>query len=81
MPARHIGLPVWRGILSETQMTLDEALAIILGPKIAHDITMAQGQHWAVVAAMAAATMDDDPKAIAILRAHAKARSTGGGRG
>ena len=36
-------------------MTLDEALAIILGSKIAHDITMDQGRHWAVVAAMAAA--------------------------
>lgn len=36
-------------------MTLDNALAIILGPKIAHDITMSQGQHWAIVAAMARA--------------------------
>jgi len=51
-------------------MTLDEALAEILGPKIAHDITMSQGRHWAVVAAMAAATTDQNPKAIQTIRDH-----------
>jgi len=53
-------------------MTLDEALAIILGPKVAHDITMSQGQHWAIVAAMARATADQDPEAIATLRRHTR---------
>jgi hypothetical protein len=53
-------------------MTLDEALAAILGAKCAHDITMDQGQHWAVVAATARATTDQDPEAIATLRAHLK---------
>lgn len=58
-------------------MTLDEALAIILGAKIAHDITMGQGRHWAVVAAMARATTDQDPKAIQTIRDYvAKERRT-----
>ena len=74
LPARHPGLPVRRGILSEAEMTLDDALAIILGPEIAHDITMTQGRHWAVVAAMAAATTDQVREAIATLRAHVKAQ-------
>ena len=51
-------------------MTLDEALAAILGPKVAHDITMDQGQHWAVVAAVARATTDQDPVAIRTIRGH-----------
>lgn len=55
-------------------MTLDDALAIILGPKIAHDITMAQGRHWAVVAAMAGATLDQDPEAIHVIREHVAAQ-------
>ena len=56
-------------------MTLDEALAVILGPKIADDITMSHGRHWAVVAAVARATTDQDSEAIATLRAHVNARS------
>ena len=55
-------------------MTLDEALAIILGPKLADDITMSQGQHWAVVAAMASATTDQDAEAIATIRRHVALR-------
>lgn len=53
-----------------TPMTLDEALAIILGLEVADAITMEQGRHWAVVAAVARATTDQDPKAIAVIRAH-----------
>lgn len=55
-------------------MNLDEALAAILGPKVAHDITMDQGRHWAIVAAMACATTDQDAEAIATLRAHVRSR-------
>jgi len=55
-------------------MSLDGALATILGSKIAHDITMSQGRHWAVVAAMARATTDQDPEAIRVLREHVAAR-------
>ena len=51
-------------------MTLDEALAVILGPKIADDITVSHGRHWAVVAAMARATTDQSPEAISVIRAH-----------
>lgn len=51
-------------------MSLEDALAEILGPKIAHDITMHQGRHWAVVAAVALATTDQNPVAIATLRQH-----------
>ena len=55
-------------------MTLDEALAIILGPEIADATTMDQGQHWAVVAAMARATTDQNPEAIATIRRHVAER-------
>ena len=55
-------------------MSLDDALAIILGPKIAHDITVGQGRHWAVVAAVARATIDQDPEAIRVLREHVATR-------
>lgn len=51
-------------------MTLAEAIAAILGPKLAHDITMSQGQHWALVAAIADARMSDDQEALAVLRAY-----------
>jgi len=37
---------------------------------LAHDITMSQGRHWAVVAAVARATTDQDPEAIRVLREH-----------
>ena len=49
---------------------LDEALAIILGPKTADAISLDMGQRWAVVAAMAAATTDMDPRALATIRKH-----------
>jgi hypothetical protein len=51
-------------------MTLSDAIASILGPKTAHGITMAQGEHWAFVAAVAAANTDDDPEALKAIRAH-----------
>ena len=51
-------------------VTLDEALAIILGPEVADAISLKQGRHWAVVAAVARATTDQNPEAIAVLRAH-----------
>ncbi len=58
-------------------MTVSEAISIILGPDLAHDITMSQGEHWAVVAAVASATTDMDPDAISTLRDHiAKRRPT-----
>ena len=55
---------------AEIEMTLSDAIAVILGPKVAHGITMAQGEHWAFVAAVAAANNDDDPEALKALRAH-----------
>ena len=51
-------------------MTLSDAIAEILGPKVAHSITMAQGEHWAFVAAVAAANKDDSPEALAAISAH-----------
>lgn len=59
-------------------MTIDEALAEILGPKIAHDITMDMGRHWAVVAAMARATTDQSAEAIATIRRRVQARESEG---
>lgn len=53
-------------------MTLDQALEIILGPEVATKICLQQGQHWAVVAAMALATTDQDPEAIETLRRHVR---------
>jgi len=49
-------------------MGIHEAVAAIIGDQRAHDITMDQGIHWAVVAAMAEATTDHDPEAIAFIR-------------
>jgi hypothetical protein len=53
-------------------MTIDEALAIILGPELADSISLDMGQHWAIVAAMARATTDQDPEAIRTLREHVR---------
>lgn len=51
-------------------MTLDEALSVILGPERADAISLDMGRHWAIVAAVAAATTDMDPRAIAAIRKH-----------
>ncbi len=49
-------------------MTLEEAVFAILGDETGHAIIADMGVHWAVVAAVAAATTSDDPKAIATIR-------------
>lgn len=51
-------------------MDINEACRKILGGKTAVAIIADQGLHWAVVAAMAAATTDDDAEAIRTLREH-----------
>ena len=51
-------------------MTAEEACHAILGDELAHSIISDMGVGWAVVAAMADATTDDDPEAIEALRAH-----------
>ena len=51
-------------------MTLSGAIASVLGPELAHAITMDQGEHWAFVAAIAGARTTDNPKALKVLRAH-----------
>jgi hypothetical protein len=48
-------------------MNIREACASIMGEKLALAIIADQGIHWAVVAAMAEATTDDDPAAIAAI--------------
>lgn len=49
-------------------MSTEEACYSILGAELAHAIIADQGLSWAVVAAMAEATTDDNPEAIAALR-------------
>lgn len=44
------------------------ACAHVLGDKLAHDITMDMGIHWARVAALAAAHTSDSPHALKILK-------------
>jgi len=58
------------GPATERAMTIEEACASILGPETAHAIILGQGIQWAVVAAMAAATTDDDPEALAAIDRH-----------
>ena len=50
------------------KMSTETACHIILGDSIAYAIIANQGVHWAVVAAMAAATKDQDPRALQALR-------------
>ena len=50
-------------------MRIEDALVSIMGYEIYRAIVETQGLHWAVVAAMAEATTDDDPRAIAAIRA------------
>lgn len=49
-------------------MSIEEAVFAILGDEAAHGIIADAGLHWAVVAAMAAATTADDPVAISTIR-------------
>ena len=59
--------------MSEAQeMSVEEACRLILGRACADAITGDMGLHWTIVAAMSAATTDDDPRAIATLREHNK---------
>lgn len=47
---------------------IEQAVFTILGDEAGHAIIADMGIHWAVVAAMAAATTADDPKALAAIR-------------
>jgi hypothetical protein len=49
-------------------MTIEEAIHAILGDQTAHAIISDMGVHWAIIAAMSAATTADDPTAIATIR-------------
>jgi hypothetical protein len=49
-------------------MDINAACHAILGDELANAIITDQGTHWAVVTAMAQATTDDDPRAIAAIR-------------
>lgn len=51
-------------------MKIEQALISIMGYELYRAIVETQGLHWAVVAAMAEATTDDDPRAIAAIRAY-----------
>jgi hypothetical protein len=51
-------------------MNIEDACRAILGEQAADAIIAEQGVHWAVPAAMAAATMDDDRDAIAAIDAY-----------
>jgi hypothetical protein len=55
-------------------MSIEEAVFSILGDEAGHAIIADMGLHWAIVAAVAAATTADDPKAIAAIREHNAAR-------
>lgn len=50
-------------------MNIREAVAKIIGDDLAEAIIADKGMHWAVVAAMTEATTDDDPVALAAIRA------------
>jgi hypothetical protein len=49
-------------------MEIAEACAVILGDRRAQSIMDHMGIHWCVVAATAAATLDQDPVAIQTIR-------------
>lgn len=49
-------------------MSIEQACRIILGNKLAAAIIADQGIHWAVVAAMAQAKTNDDPRALQSIR-------------
>ena len=51
-------------------MTTEEACHAILGDALACSIISSMGVHWAVVAAMAKATTDDDPRALKALKSY-----------
>lgn len=48
-------------------MSIESACAEILGPEVAHAIITDHGVYWAVAVAMAAATVSDDPAALAAI--------------
>lgn len=50
-------------------MNIHEACAAILGKDIARSVIEGMGIHWCVVAAMAEASTDDNPAALAAIRA------------
>lgn len=50
-------------------MRTEEAVRVILGNKLAGAIIDDQGIHWAIFAAVAQAKTNDDPRALAALRA------------
>lgn len=58
------------------EVTTEEACHSILGDQLAHAIISSMGVHWAVVASMAQATTDDEPRAIEALREYIKRRET-----
>lgn len=49
-------------------MSIEEAVFSILGDETGHAIIAEQGIHWGVLAAMAAATTNDDQRAVAAIR-------------
>lgn len=48
-------------------MTIEEAVAAIIGKDLADSIISDMGVHWAVVAAMTEARTTDDPEAISTI--------------
>ena len=56
------------------RMKIEQACHVILGDELAHSIIMDMGVEWAVVAAMAQATTDDDPAALAAIDAYNRDR-------
>lgn len=51
-------------------LSIEQACRVILGNAIASSIIEDRGVHWAVVAAVAAARTDDDPRALRTIRRH-----------
>lgn len=49
------------------EMSVEEAIRVVLGNKLAESITASQGMHWAFVAAVSSARTDDDPRALAAI--------------
>ena len=64
-------VPVGAGDLSRRAeaVNIREAIASIIGERLAAAIIADQGIHWAVVAAMAEAETSDDPNALAAINA------------
>lgn len=58
-----------------SKLTIEQAVASILGDEAADRITGQMGLYWAVVYAMAAATTAEDPRAIAAIREYNAGRT------